>query len=216
VKVDLHLHSEYSWDSRTKISSYIKSAEDRGFGAIAIADHNGTQSHHTIEKLQGDTEVILVPAQEVSTSEGHLLVYGWIDSLEQKRTMEDTVSSARDLGALLTVAAHPYDLLRKGKGDRVLTTGIDGLEVLNASMLIGYFNHLGKKAVEKTGLFGVGNSDSHRISEFGFAYTIIEESKNVEEVLSNLSNGEVGGKRIGVMRKSRRFMQRLLGRIPED
>ena len=216
MKVDLHLHSEYSWDSRTKISSYIKNAEDRGFGAIAIADHNDIRSHRAIEKLQGDTEVILVPAQEVSTSDGHLLVYGWIDSLEQKRTMEDTVSLARDLGAQLTVAAHPYDLLRKGKGDRVLTTGIDGLEVLNASMLIGYFNYLGKKAVERTGLFGVGNSDSHRISEFGFAYTIIEESKNVEEVLSNLSNGEIGGKRIGVIRKSRRFMQRLLGRIPED
>ncbi len=216
VKVDLHLHSKYSWDSKTQIESYVQRAEEENFGAIAIADHNDCRSHAHIERIQGETEILLIPAQEVSTKDGHLLVYGWIDSLTTGIPMRETVLEAKDAGALLTIAAHPYDLLRKGKGNRVLETGIDGIEVLNASMLIGYFNWLGKRAVERTSLFGVGNSDSHRCSEFGMAYTEIKAATSIEDVLLNLRDGVPRGRRLGVMRKSKRFLQRKFGRIPED
>ena len=52
MKVDLHIHSKYSWDSETEIITYIKKAEEIGFGAICVADHNSTESHEEIKKLQ--------------------------------------------------------------------------------------------------------------------------------------------------------------------
>lgn len=211
MKVDLHLHSKYSWDSNVEIIDYIREAESKGFGAIAITDHNSTDSHRELESLKATTDIILIPGQEVSTKDGHLLVYGRMGTLPSDLPMGKTVRLAKDEGGVC-VAAHPFDPLRGGKGRRVFHTGVDGAEVLNASMLIGVFNRVGRYYTSKTNLFMVGNSDSHRISEFGTAYTVIKDADDVEGVLSALKEGEPGGKRLGVARKARRFIGRKLGK----
>ena len=98
MKIDLHLHSKYSWDSKVEISAYIKKAEKLGFSAISITDHNDTRSHKEIEKLQEMTSVFLIPGQEVSTKDGHLLIYGAISSQKAHLPMEETIKMARKEG----------------------------------------------------------------------------------------------------------------------
>ncbi len=218
MKVDLHLHSKYSWDSLVPIEAYISLAEERNFGAISISDHNNAESHEDIKELQKTTKVILIPGQEVSTSDGHLLVYGWLPTLPMKKTMKETVELARELGGenkVICVAAHPFDRLRGGKGKVIFTADIDGMEILNASTLVGVFNWIAKRNSMKHPVFTVANSDSHRASEFGTAYSEIPDSNTIEEVLDNLKFAKVRGKKIGVIKKANRYFRRKFGKMTE-
>ena len=208
MKVDLHLHSKFSWDSKVEIKSYISEAERKKFGAISVTDHNTTENFQILQKLQEDTEVILIPGQEVSTLDGHLLVYGFVSTLPKHESMSKTIKHAKKEGECICIAAHPFDKLRGGKGKKVLTTGIDGIETLNASTLFGYFNTQAMRAVRGTDLFAVGNSDAHQLSEFGVAFTEINTARSFEQVLKNLRTGTAMGKRLGIWKKSIRFFRR--------
>lgn len=209
MKIDLHLHSEYSWDSNVTISEYIQMAEKNNFGAIAISDHNSTESHSVIEQLQEKTDVILIPGQEISTKDGHLLVYGWVDTLDKDMSMAETVEQAHRSGGYC-IAAHPFDPFRGGSFSKIFDTAIDGLEILNASAWLGVFNSWAERGYNKqhNSIVAVANSDSHKIEEFGAAYTLISPASSLDEVITNLKTAQVGGSRIGVKRKLKRLILR--------
>ena len=209
-KVDLHLHSHYSWDSSVAIEEYIRQAESLDFTAIAITDHNNTESHHDIMKLQETTEVVLIPGQEVSTRDGHLLVYGWVKRLEPGLPMSATIDQAH-LQAGICIAAHPFDPFRGGSFGKIFETHVDGFEILNASAWFSFPNWLAKRAhAHHNQLAAVGNSDSHRLDEFGTAYTVLTLPHDVslENLLSHLQHTDVGGRRIGIYRKLIRLFHR--------
>lgn len=212
MKADLHVHSIYSWDSQVRIEDYITQAEELGLGAIAITDHNSTESHEQIKKLQETTQVILIPGQEVTTLDGHLLIYGFIPTIEKGLTMKESVKRARAHSkAIIAIAAHPFDRFRGGTGMKALESGVDGLEILNASALFSRPNTLAKKNAPDN-FIKLGNSDCHLLEELGVAYNEIPNAKNFEEVLQNLNLAVASGKRIGLKRKVNRFVRRKWGR----
>lgn len=216
MKADLHLHSEYSWDSKVPINLYIEKAEEIGFGAISITDHNNNQSHDEIKKLQPKTDVLLIPGQEISTLDGHLLIYGWIDLVERDLTMQETITRVKQLSGnklLKCVAAHPFDRLRGGKGKKILKTGIDGIEVLNGSTLLNYYNNKALKSVTKDNLIKLANSDAHRLSEFGVAWNELPRVDTVDEFLAIMITGNPMGNIIGIRKKTLRFVRRKFGRM---
>lgn len=220
MKVDLHTHCHFSWDSKVNPENLVKQAEELGFGAISITDHNDVRSHEIIKELQKKTDVILIPGQEVSTLNGHLLVYGWIPQIPAKLSMKDSVDLAKKHGErldtkVLCIVPHPYDYMRSGRGSVIFTADIDGFEVLNASTLFEVFNWLARRQAKKRNMINVANSDAHRLSEFGMAYTEIPESTTIDEVLDNLKHGKIRGKKIGIRRKATRFIRRKLGLMTE-
>ena len=216
MKADLHVHSEYSWDSKVSIKTYIELAEDLGIDIISITDHNDIRSHEEIRELQKSTKVLLVPGQEINTANGHLLVYGWIPLIKRDLPMSETVELIHKMAMehkcqVISVAAHPFDFLRSGGGQVVLQSGIDGLEVLNASSLFTYFNKKAYKKSRGLNLAKLGNSDSHRREEFATAFNEIPYCETVEDVLNNILKVRAMGNRIGIRRKLIRFSRRKLG-----
>ena len=212
MKIDLHLHSEFSWDSSVSISDYISKAEQMDFSAISITDHNNTDSHDVIRDLQSQTSVLLIPGQEVSTRDGHLLVYGWLPSIKSQLSMQETVQFAVEKGGYC-IAAHPFDKFRSGKGTKIFESNILGFEILNASSWLGYPNWKAKKVFKSHPSYvGVANSDAHRLEEFGSAYTILDPDGNptIESVFDGLSVARIGGHRIGIVRKLYRFFLRTI------
>ncbi|MHA2503251.1 MAG: PHP domain-containing protein [Candidatus Kariarchaeaceae archaeon] len=212
MKLDLHLHSEFSWDSKVKIKEYVNQAQNLGFSAISITDHNSIESHSTLDSLQDKTDVILLPGQEVSTSDGHLLVYGFVDLAPQGLSMKETINSIK--GDPICIAAHPFDPFRGGSFSKVFQSGIDGIELLNASSWFHFPNYLASRAYSKqsTVEIGLGNSDSHNLMEFGSAYSVSESqlTLNMENLKEILTRSLPAGSRIGWRRKISRFAKRKL------
>ena len=79
MKVDLHVHSCYSDDGQSTPEQIVESALNNGIGCVAVSDHNECKAFFDLEK---DGRIIAVPAEEVSSSEGHILAYGISSRIE--------------------------------------------------------------------------------------------------------------------------------------
>ena len=78
MRLDLHVHSEYSPDSHSSIEAILKQAQEVGLDGIAITDHNSVLSFSVASKLAEELglDLIIVPGAEISTREGHLIALG--------------------------------------------------------------------------------------------------------------------------------------------
>ncbi|MDD4572571.1 MAG: PHP domain-containing protein, partial [Clostridia bacterium] len=71
IKADLHIHTNKSNDGVHSLPEIVMAAKACGLAAIAVADHN--LSYLPANFMHTDTELLLIPACEVSTTDGHIL-----------------------------------------------------------------------------------------------------------------------------------------------
>ena len=77
--IDIHTHTyPTSDDSRLTPGQLISEAKRIGLDGICITDHDGFWKPEDISKLSNEYKFTILPGCEVTTEEGHLLVYGLI------------------------------------------------------------------------------------------------------------------------------------------
>lgn len=78
-RADLHIHSFGAShdvkDGTMTPDAIVKMAEKEGLSIVAITDHNEIGNVEAAIKASKDTEVLVIPAVELSTPQGHLLCY---------------------------------------------------------------------------------------------------------------------------------------------
>ena len=75
--IDLHNHtSRYSDDSLLPPEHLIDEAKKAGLDGIAITEHDFFWDHDELVNLGKRMEFLVIPAVEINTDEGHLLVFG--------------------------------------------------------------------------------------------------------------------------------------------
>ena len=77
MKADLHVHTLFSKDGRTTLEELVEYAVMNGIGCVAVTDHNSFDAY---EQVKDNGRVIIIPAEEVSSKEGHIVALG-IDRL---------------------------------------------------------------------------------------------------------------------------------------
>ena len=116
--IDIHTHTyPTSDDSSLLPDELIQEAIRIGLDGICITDHDGFWKPQDIEELSRRHGFLVLPGCEVTTEEGHLLVYGldrYIFGMHRAAFVRELVDDAG--GAI--VVAHPYrrDLHRRGRG----------------------------------------------------------------------------------------------------
>lgn len=88
MKADLHVHTTFSSDGSIDPYEAVELAVERGLGCIAIADHNSFEAY---DLIKDDGRLIVVPAVEVSSSEGHILAYGIDREIESRLSAKETI-----------------------------------------------------------------------------------------------------------------------------
>ena len=73
MKADLHVHTLYSNDGKTTLEELVSYAVEKGIGCVAVTDHNSFEAYG---QLKDNGRVIIVPAEEVSSKEGHIVAWG--------------------------------------------------------------------------------------------------------------------------------------------
>ena len=180
VFFDLHVHSHYSTDCKSKPRELIKIAEKKKLAGIAITDHN-TAKFHRNEHFK--SKIIIVPGVEISTIKGHVIGLGIVEDIPKKMTVEETIEKIDELGGL-PVISHPFDFTRKGIGKEIYKLSNVVVETQNASCPFQRFNKKAKRWALENNLPETGGSDSHRAKDVGMAYTIMEEpTESVEDLL---------------------------------
>ena len=186
--IDIHTHTyPTSVDSFIDADELIEEAKRIGLDGVCITDHDGFWDHREVEDLSKRHNFLVLPGCEVTTEEGHLLVYGlrrYIFGMHRAGFVKDKLD--RENGAM--VVAHPYRrTYRKGADvdsaayhemlERASRNGVfdmvNAVELLNGRGLPeeNAFSH---DLADWFGLPGTGASDAHRLEDVGTYATEFE------------------------------------------
>jgi len=191
MRLDLHIHSQFSPDSHSSIEAILKRAQEVGLDGIAITDHNSVQSYFAASKLAQDLglDLTIIPGAEISTSEGHLIALGTRGLIPSGLAAAETVECAHDAGGI-AVAPHPFAVFRQGIRN-LQVKRLDAVEVFNSKYLFGYSNYVATRSARKLNLGVTGGSDSHKVETVGFGYTEVNiaNGADVEQILCAIKDG---------------------------
>ena len=151
MKISIHIHSEYSSDSKQTVASIIEESRRLGYDAIAITDHNTVAGSLAALDMKPDDIRVIVGA-EFSTEKGHILALFIDDTVEKSCPVKNSrfgavydfdalTEKVRAQGGLLFLA-HP--LHSEAPRDHLLLRASRS-ELINGRVGSG---HTGKKQVQ--------------------------------------------------------------------
>lgn len=190
LKLDLHIHTNYSRDGFSNIETVVKRVNEQKLHGYAITDHDSIAG--IPEALKKKRGLIVIPAVEISAKGAHVLALEPNQIIPHSLSLPETVERIHEQGAT-AILAHPYGLPRSWVNmKQIEKTSFDAIEVANSAQipydLICKHN---QKLAKQLELPVTGGSDSHIPETIGRAYTIIEsESTEIEDIVMAIKQGK--------------------------
>lgn len=182
LRIDMHVHSEKSYDGSLSVESIAAVAKGRGLTGVCITDHD--ISYTGPDEIFG---VNIYSGIEISTDEGHLLGLFLDAPVEPTKDFKEAAKRIREAGGI-AVLAHPYQNRRMKPEKRYihiaeLARELDGIEIYNsrAESKVKRANEYAKMTAEDLNLLQSVGSDAHVGREIGNAFIIIK-SENRDSV----------------------------------
>ena len=202
--IDIHTHTyPTSVDSFIDSDELIEEAKRIGLDGVCITDHDGFWDHREVEDLSRRHDFLVLPGCEVTTEEGHLLVYGlhkYIFGMHRATFVKKMLD--REQGVM--VVAHPYrrtyrkgahvsqaayhEMVERGARNEVFSM-VDAVEVFNGRGLPeeNAFSHEMAKWFD---LPGTGASDAHNLEDLGnFATEFERRITGLDDLITELRGG---------------------------
>lgn len=184
--MDLHIHSQHSFDSKASPQDILAEAKRKGLHIIGVTDHGTRKGALEIKKLAKGIQVLV--GQEVKTEQGDILVFNIDQDLEQGLDVEKTCRQAKELGGFIIIP-HPFDPLRQvtGKATEKIVKYVDCIEGFNAKCFFGWSNKKAQEFAASRRLPAIASSDAHRPEEVGSAFTLVEG----DDVFQSIKEGRI-------------------------
>ena len=176
--VDLHVHTRYgSSCSRLDPQRLVVVARELGLNGICITEHDYLWDTDRVRDLADNSGIVIFRGVELSTDQGHLLVFGLKDYPEDLYCAEKLRDAADKMGAVVVVA-HPY---RHTPG-RVSWKKVARRPAFRLAHEVEIYNGISSEADNelafqlgtRLGFCGVGGSDAHTASQVGLGVTIFD------------------------------------------
>ena len=197
LRLDLHIHSEFSADSKSQVEEIIRSAIEIGLNGIAITDHNRIEGYYIGKEYldKSEHEFLLIPGIEISTLKGHLIALGVHESIQPNMSVEELLQQIKDMGGI-SILPHPFHPFRHSIGS--VSYSVSAVEVFNARCISEISNQRAVRAAARHGLPSVAGSDAHDIGDIGHGVTEIEAQPSVSSILEGISLGRtrIDGRRV--------------------
>lgn len=190
LKIDLHVHTHYSYDGFSAIKDVFQFAKKRGLDGVAIVDHNTVEG--ALRALARRKGMVIIPGIEVSTVEGHLIGLGVTKVIPGHLTTVEAAEKIKEDGGIVVVP-HPYKILflPSMMVRRIEKAKPEAIEIINASsVFLSMTRKLSERLAEKLKIAKVAGSDSHLPSTVGRAYTIVNSKLGVDDVLQAIEHGK--------------------------
>ena len=222
IKLDLHIHSQYSEDAIGSPKDIIKSLKKKGLQGMAITDHNTVEGGLKAVKI-APKDFIVIPGIEISTADGHILALNVEKNIVRNLSIQETVEKILDQGGT-PIVPHLFRNMSGIKKEKLKTIHqkINTIEVFNACSMPKTNLKIAKIAKEFN-LGGTGGSDSHDPAYAGYAYTVVDTTDiNADTILSEINKKKTWGegitmpleyRRDRMLKSIRQFFQRGFKRI---
>jgi predicted metal-dependent phosphoesterase TrpH len=183
MDLDLHIHSNYSFDSYSRIVDILKIAKKKGLGGLAITDHNTIKG--SLNALKVADEQIIISGCEIGTEIGDIIGL-FINEEIKSRLSFEVIEEIRDQGGL-AVIAHPFK--RKRNLNNEIIKKIDAVEVFNARAT--KTNERARKIAEDYNLPITAGSDAHFCFEVGRGRIIVQNAFDTEAIRKSILKKQV-------------------------
>jgi predicted metal-dependent phosphoesterase TrpH len=187
MRADLHIHTHHSGDNKQNLEEIFASVRRLSLDVIGIADHN-TLKGGIEAKSQAPPGLIVIPAVEVTSEDGHILAYNVSEDVPRGLSVAETIDIVHRLGGI-AVAAHPYRMW-SGLGSKViLRNRFDALEAINGRNTMDG-NRRAIALAERAHLPVTGGSDAHQPERIGEGLTIFpDDCLTVEDLIKAILDG---------------------------
>ena len=193
IKADLHLHTIYSGDSRSRLEQIIARCNEVGINCIAVTDHNTIAGAVEMRKTAPFKVIV---GEEIHTSNGEVIGYFLTQEIPKGLTATETVRRIKEQGGVVAVP-HPFDRLRGSAIQRsaleAILPDVDIIEVLNARSILRRYNTMAGQLAQKHGLAASAGSDAHTLGEIGAAYVEMPDFNGRDDFLQALRQGKIMG-----------------------
>jgi predicted metal-dependent phosphoesterase TrpH len=193
LRVDMHLHSDRSFDCLSRPRDILAAARHRSIDRLVITDHNEIDGALRLKEMDPDRVIV---GEEVKTKEGFDVIGIFVGELIPRGTpARETCIRIREQGGIVYLP-HPFDGSRSGGPHLIeaLSDLIDVVEVHNARCWPTRLNDRALAWAEEKGkLMGAG-SDAHTVAEIGRGYVEVPNFEPTRDsFLRALSQGKVAG-----------------------
>ncbi|HSS94382.1 MAG TPA: PHP domain-containing protein [Candidatus Dormibacteraeota bacterium] len=188
MRVDLHLHSRYSHDSRTTLEALIARSRECGLERIALTDHNSVEGALELARIAPELAIV---GEEAKTREGELIGLFISRRLPPFLRPEEVMDLVHEMGGL-TYIPHPFDRNRSHySADRMveLADRIDIIEVHNPWCEPAANAAAARIAADLDKVTATG-SDAHSTFELGRTWMEMESYAGVDDFLAKLRSAK--------------------------
>ncbi len=194
ARVDLHLHTEYSPDSVSRLADVARRARQVGLTHLAVTDHN------TIEgalRMQEVSDLPVIVGEEIMTASGELIGLFLSEPVPPRMSAAATAHGIHQQGGLVYLP-HPTDPLRRAMRPEALgeiQDEVDIVEVFNGRCILPSFNENAVVLADKLRAVRAAASDAHTLGEIGRCYVEGPDFRDAPGLLRSLAKGRMTRRR---------------------
>ena len=204
LKLDLHIHSQYSEDAFGTPKEIIKHLKKRGINGMCITDHNSVKGSLQALKIC-PKDFVVIPGLEISTLDGHVLGLNLKENISPKKSLEITIEKIIEMNGI-PIIPHVYRNMSGIKNNKLksIKNSIKTIEVFN-SCSQPKTNFKMAKIAKKYNFGGTGGSDTHDPKYAGLGYTIVNTNDiNIDSILTQIIKKKTWGEGVTLPMEYRR------------
>jgi glycosyltransferase involved in cell wall biosynthesis len=192
IDVDLHMHTDHSYDCATPVEVLLAEAKARGLGAIAITDHNEVSG--ALEARAKSDGVQVIVGEEIKTADQGEVIGLFIEQkIPRGMSLQETIDEIKRQGGLVYVP-HPFDRLHSVPDYEHLLDvldDVDAIEVFNPRVAISAFNDEAVRFAAKYRIPAGAGSDAHVPQGLGSVRIRMREFDGPDEFLQSLRDADI-------------------------
>ncbi len=183
IALDIHVHTYNSFDASSDVERLLLTASEKGFGALAITDHDyfddAQTALRTAARLKKEgslpPDFVVIPGMEISSFDGHILGLFLKSYIPHGMTAEQTIKAIHEQGGL-AIAPHPFQP-NFGLGPKLVKSlKLDGMVVTGIGMEFQLSVKLAEEVQDSMAIFM--DSDTHVESGLAWmGYTLVQTTE---------------------------------------
>jgi glycosyltransferase involved in cell wall biosynthesis len=194
IDVDLHMHTDHSYDCATPVEVLLAEARAKGLGAIAVTEHNEISGALAAAELAGKAGVKVIVGEEVKTAEqGEVIGLFIKEKIPRGMTLQETIAEIKRQGGIVYVP-HPFDRMHSVPDYKHLLDVIDDvdvIEIFNPRVAIGEFNEEAVRFAAKYRIIAGAGSDAHVPQGLGSVRIRMRDFDGPEQFLESLRDADI-------------------------
>jgi hypothetical protein len=192
IDVDLHMHTDHSYDCATPVEVLLAEARSRGLGAIAVTDHNEVSGAHAA-RAKADGIAVIVGEEVKTADQGEVIGLFIEEKIPRGMTLQETIAEIKRQGGIVYVP-HPFDRLHSVPDYEHLLDvldDVDAIEVFNPRVAISEFNDEAARFAAKYRIPAGAGSDAHVPQGLGSVRIRMREFNGPQEFLESLRDADI-------------------------